>query len=694
MIQATQIALLVGLVATAPPPEAPRGDAVFLPGHEEAVAGLLLPDDVDSFRCGDWTLDALVPGPDCAVHVRMIGPDGAVTEVRFGVGLEASVTRGPREVLACLEDRFSGNAGPDFFDDKCVFAEEASRVEARGSGGGVRLAVLGLGALLAVGFLGWKGERSEGTPLTGWLSLAAWVAPALALRAWLMQTLPPGAYELENFGAGTPFAELTLQTGALRGWLDPVSPAFHPPLVRTFLDPWLMLGDALGVGGSLWWLRLPNLGLTVLALVLLVRLGRLLGSPTAGRLAAVLFAWLPATILITVFQGHYAWEMVLCLWFMERLSTWVIDGRSTFVSLPLVGALALWTGHLAALVVAPGFLLFLVTSLRRNRRTEAFAATLLLLALYLPIAESAVLGASGYTAASIQSPLSPDEAGTAASVGHSDLPMTTPSLWDAVALPIQLPVRLFGGVGAVIALAGMGLLHRRRRLMTAAGVLLILYVLVQARLSTRWENLSALFPLVILGAALGLERLKECGLRFATRVPWVAVFITVSLIGGGWGAWRHADGAGITEVVGRVGHDDSEVGLAARMMGDELEDLPVLLLAPADRYPYHLCPDRSTVAGVQTCILAAEGATGRGRVRRYVLGDRDIVATEIASEDGDGCMDLEEILGSPPFLGTYIAVLSWDSALVSEESPCEQRFQMEGCEVLSRSPGLRLVRCE
>jgi hypothetical protein len=705
VISTAHIAILTTLVlGGAPPPGS--GDGVFIPGHEAAVVGLLAPDDLDSFRCGAWTLSELVPGPDCAFRVRMTGPGGATATVRVGRDLAASGAAGDDDVIGCVATRIHRNAAADFFDDKCTPPEEAVRLTVRGVGGRVRLGILGLAALLALGFL-IRRVRAEAPPVGGApgatggdsgptipLSLAAWVAPALALRAWLMAILPPGAYELENFGAGAAFMELIEQTGAARGWLDPVTAAFHPPLVRTLLDPWLMLGDLFGVGGTLWWLRLPNLGLTTFGVVLLVRLGARLGAPAAGRLAAVLFAWLPATVLITVFQGHYAAEMVLCLWFIERLVAWHQGAPRAAIAVPLTAALALWTGHLAALVVAPGVLAFLVTGLRRGRREEALAALLLLVALYLPIAEAALAGATGYTAASVQAPLSPDGAAATAPLGHGALPMTTPSIWDALALPWTLPARLFGPAGAMIALTGvLLLLRRRRRLAAAAGGLIVLYILIQARLSTRWENLSPLFPLCILAAALGLEALRGAPHRLAGRIPWVALFVGLSLLGGCWSVWSHADGAGITEIAGRLAWEDSETTLAARAMDDELATLPVLLLAPSDRYPYHLCPDRSTVAGVQACVLAADTPSGDAGVQMYTLGSRTIAAAEITEADGAGCPDLDRVLGAPPFDGPFLAVISWDSPVVLEDSPCRRRFRPEGCEPLAEAPGLRLLRC-
>lgn len=707
MSATAQIAILLTLIQGGAPPE-DSCDGVFIPGHEAAVVELLAPDDMDSFRCGEWALSELVPGPDCAFRVGLTGPGGAVASVRIGRDLEASSVAGDEALVSCVAARIRANAGADFFDDKCTRPEEAVRVTVRGVGGRIRLGILGLAALLALGFLMWRSSRfgPEGPPTRGPpgavggpsgpnlpLSLAAWVAPALALRAWLIAILPPGAYELENFGTGTLFMELLEQTGAARGWLDPITAAFHPPLVRTLLDPWLMLGDVFGVGGTLWWLRLPNLGLTIFGVALLARLGARLGSPAAGRLAACLFAWLPATVLITVFQGHYAAEMVLCLWFVERVVAWSQGSRGAMVTLPLAAAFALWTGHLAALVVIPGFVVFLVLSHRRCRRVEALAATLLVLALYLPIVEAAVGGAAGYTAASVESPLSPEGAAAAATFGHEALPMTTPSIWDAVALPLTLPARLYGPLGAMIALVGMGLLHRRRRLAYASGVLVVLYVLVQARLSTRWENLSPLFPLCILVTALGLDALRAAPHRLAARIPWAAIFVGLSLLGGGWMLWRHADGAGITEVVGRVAWEDSETTLAARAMDDSLRPLPVLLLAPADRYPYHLCPDRSTVAGVQACILAADAPSGDAGVQVYELKGRTIAAGEITEADGAGCPDLDRLLGAPPFDGPFLAVVSWDSPVVIEDSPCETRFHAERCDPIAVAPGLRLVRC-
>jgi len=670
-------------------------DGVFNPGHEAAVVGLLAPDDTDTFRCGDWVLDAMVPGPDCAIRFHMLRDDGATAEVRVGPELAVTAPAAPAELEGCVRDRVRANAAPDFFDDKCTLPEEAVRVTIRGVGGRIRLGILAFAALLALGLL-LRRQRTVGGPSraeSDWLILAAWIAPALALRAWLMTILPPGAYELENFGIGTPFMELLEQTGAGRGWLDPVTPAFHPPLVRTLLDPWLMLGDALGVGGSLWWLRLPNLGLAAFGIALLVRMGTQLGSPAAGRVAGILFAWLPATILITVFQGHYAAEMILGLWFVERVVAWDRGALGAAVTLPIAGALALWTGHLAALVVAPGFLYFLATALRRGHREVALAACLLLLALYLPIAESGLIGAVGYTAASTRSPLSPEGAAMAATFGHAALPMTTPSLWDALALPLAIPARLYGVVAAAVALAGMGLLYRRRRLAAAAAVLLVLYVLVQARLSTRWENLSPLFPLCILATALGLEQLRGLRYRWATRIPWIPAFLALSLVGGAWTAWQHADGAGVTELVGRVAWEDSETSLAARAMDEDLAALPVLLLAPVDRYPYHLCPDRDSVAGVQACILAADAPPGEAEVQMYTLGSRTIAAAKITEVDGVGCPDLDRLLGSPPFDGPYLAVISWDSPVVAEDSPCARRFRVEDCDALAEAPGLRLVHC-
>ena len=697
MIPGAYLVALLTLTLGAADPQEPDG-GVLIPGHETAAVGLLAPDDLDSFHCDDWTLDTLIPGPDCALRFHMRDPGGSTMVVRLSHDLTASATDGPPAVRDCVARRVAENAGPEFFRDRCVLPRAAVRVEVRGSGGPVRLALLGLAALLALGMLLWR-RRPTNTPPArtsgrDLLVLAAWVAPALGLRAWLMTALPPGAYELENFGKGTPFAELLQQTGALLGWLDPIPPAFHPPLVRTFLDPWLMLGDGLGVGGTLWWLRLPNLGLTAFGVGLLVRLGRLLDAPAAGRLAAILFAWLPATVLITVFQGHYGAEMILCLWFLERLGTWVLGERDVFLSLPLAGALALWTGHLAALTVGPGMLVFLVTAHRRGRRLDALASLLLLLALYLPIAESAALGATGYAGASVSGPLSPTEAAAIATThGHNVLPVTTPSLFDALSLPLRLPLRLFGPPGAALAFLALGLLYRRWRLALFPGVLVLLYILAQAGLSTRWENLSPLFPLVLLGTALGLDHIRRSEHRLARRIPWVAVFLVLSLAGGGWSAWRHADGAGVTEIVGQLTHEDSENSLAARMMDDRYAGLPVLLLAPADRFPYHLCPDRSTVNRIGTCIREADAPAGEPGPHLYSLGDRAIGIPRIMENDEGGCPDLAGILGAAPFDGGYLVVLSWDSALGTEGSPCPQRFHPENCNTLGRAPGLQLLHC-
>ncbi|MFH1529955.1 MAG: hypothetical protein ABIK09_04365, partial [Pseudomonadota bacterium] len=154
MISTAHITLLLTLALGAEAPDH-AGVGVFLPGQEAAVVDLLAPDDLDSFRCGDWTLDALVPGPDCALRFHMSGPDGATRTVRISPDGPAEA-KGPDAVKACVEARVRSNAGGDFFDGRCTLPSEAVRVEIRGVGGRLRLALLGLAALLALGLLFWR----------------------------------------------------------------------------------------------------------------------------------------------------------------------------------------------------------------------------------------------------------------------------------------------------------------------------------------------------------------------------------------------------------------------------------------------------------------------------------------------------------------------------------------------------------
>ncbi|MBM4370024.1 MAG: hypothetical protein FJ098_00120 [Deltaproteobacteria bacterium] len=730
------LSILLALAAVtgaggAAPGRGAGGSSVLLPGRETEILGLLAPDDLGSFRCGPWRLEGIRAGPDCAIRFEAGAPgtEGPVT-VRVSrdrgampPGLAISLEPGsaaPREaaaLVACLRDRVQANAAPGFLEALCV--PEARSPDARTApgavslprirraGGHLRLALFAGSSLLALAILGLLRRRSLGAagepaPAAGVSrnrrGFAGLVAATLALRAAAMVLLPPGAYEVEGFGAGPPFMDLVHQLRLLKGWISLSAPSYHPPLARALLDPWLLLGDALNVGGSLAWLRAPNLALTVAFLVLLRRLGATLGSPEAGRLAARLFAFLPPTVLLSVYQGHYFLEATLTLWFLERLAAWALQGRPSFVLLPLAGAMALWAGHFAAFTVLPGMAIFAVLAWRRGRRGEALASLLLFLSLYLPVAETAMDSAGSYAGVSVTGELSADGARRLRELhGHAVLPGSRPPTAEALLLPLGLCRSLVGLPAAVLGIvAALGVLRRRPGAALFLAGVTGFYALAQVQLYTRWENTSSLVAPWLLLLAWGAIRLPRRVRPWLAGLPWVAIFTALALAGGGWRAWKRADGNGLTELAAPLLGRDTEGGLVRRMRTQELRALPVLSLGPADRLPYHLCPEHTTARALQACQRQGDHAGDHGSVHVYALGERTVAVSACGEGPVPGdprCPDLRPVLSSPAFRGPFLALVAKDFDAFQEAAGCPERLDEGRCELLGRSTALRLLRC-
>lgn len=235
-----------------------------------------------------------------------------------------------------------------------------------------------------------------------WL-FAAVVVVTLLPRAVFMVTLPLHDFELIPFEGS--FAD-----------------SLHAPLHPLFVSAWSHLGAPLGWGLEPWWLRLPNVALCGAFVWLLFRTARFAGMPLAGVLAAVVFAVTPSCINISVFQEHYLAEMVVAMWFLERLQWYLAEERRIPRSLWVATAVCAWTGFVTAFVVVPGLAVLVLTAFRRGQLRALFKALAVTVACCLPPIFQGLAGLTDHlgfiSLRELSGPLRDEQA---AALGHSPL---------------------------------------------------------------------------------------------------------------------------------------------------------------------------------------------------------------------------------------------------------------------------------
>jgi len=126
-----------------------------------------------------------------------------------------------------------------------------------------------------------------------------------------------------------------------------------PPLYYAFLHFWVA-----AVGLDAWWLRLPSVLLSVLAVFLIFYLGRELGSPKVGLIAATLMTFSLSHIVYAQEVRPYGFFSVFIL--CSTISfLWVMKKKSP---LPYIfsTALMLYTHNLAIFVVALHMIAYLL----------------------------------------------------------------------------------------------------------------------------------------------------------------------------------------------------------------------------------------------------------------------------------------------------------------------------------------------
>ncbi len=638
----------------------------FLPGNEEAVVALLRPHSDEDLTLGAWSLERLEVGPACEIRLGFedagsgdrtvvhVGPKGDGT----GALAFRGVPRRPESLGAALEGLVLGNDPGHFFRDRCrvgvdpengtdgdpppsefVEAETLTSAEVDPSpteSGGLAFlneaasiwvqtmtALFWLLVLAAGGAALVLQRRRRSVEATisppprlvdepGWVRwvfsgallvrlISAWISPSFLVES----TQFIGAGQAYDFISGRlPLFSAEALFGA--------SISYHLPLIDLLVGPWLSLGDLMGVGGHIIWLRLPALVASAGMMILLLRTGQHLGAPRAGRIALVLFAFLPACVRVSVTTTHYLMEMTAAAWLLERAAAVTFGGRPQHRSLALAAAAACWSGFVAWALVAIVGLGVVISEVRRGRLREVSLVVLFVLAAMAPLMNTA-WDTLGDTAERSQ----PLVEGVEASAAYFAVPpMIQPSKIDFLQLPEPLvfpwhmATHLFDGLSMLLAILGICVaLWLRPRLAPVTLGLLIAYGLARMHLQLSHDNLSLLFPLFLLLPAVGAEALAD-RLRSHRWPRFLApAWMALALIGGvvtadvgdhirywergGWYYQHQARrlflGENVHAIRGRLRD------LAAA--GD------VLLLAPEEPFYLHaaVCDALPTVAAMKRC---------------------------------------------------------------------------------------------
>ena len=481
--------------------------------------------------------------------------------------------------------------------------------------------------------------------------IAGLVLAAVVIRLPLMAATSVAALELENFVQGTIGVILSTR----------VLPAQAvTPFIFMLLDGWLWVGDQLGVGGELLWLRLPNLALTVWLLLMFLRVGRLVGSREAGWAAAILFLLLPKTIMASICQGHYFVEAVFAAWFVERLATYLVEKRPVFASLAVAGALAMWAGHICLLVVAPGFLVFLVVAWRRKQRGFFFATALLFALVYGPLMASALTGALGYMGMIVtEVPAEAEALALEEQFHHNPIVMHNHNVWGFVSFPYRVVDMLTGTLPAVFALVAIVVLLIRRRWAVAYPLLVVCaFAFADTQTFLRWSNLTAVVPVLLFLSVWAVSAIPH-----KTRVNyWLIIFVLVAL--------RFAIGTASIRPLGQHDpRDDWEAWLADETAADVAEVLqasenrltPVLVLLREYEALWTLCEDRTATRSAQDCFSSMDLIEAQGGVKVTQMFARTVAQLEadLPAEQGGPCPNLSSLLSTEPWATEPFYVLSW-----------------------------------
>ena len=520
------------------------------------------------------------------------------------------------------------------------------------------------------------------------------IALALILRSALIPTLPPGIYELENVPFDRVLDQLTGQIGlAYPGTL--IYHNFHTPLLPSLLDGWFFLGEAIGMGGDIVWLRLPNLLLAAALILLLVRIGRTLSAPAAGWAAAAVFAVSPTFAPLSVYQGHYFLEMVTVTWFWERLACYALARRPVHRSLAAAAAVALWSGYMAMVVVVPGMLLYLVLAMRRNERRQGLAAVLVVAALYGPIATTALETASDFLKISVSESLEPAAAeGLSAIHGHPPMSIEAPSTTGFLKFPLETGHVVFGQVAALVLAAFALALAIRPKVAWFPAAVVVVYALLSTRMATRWVNYTSLFPLLLMvplwGAAMVPGRWWRTGA--------VALLAAAMTLGPALPSPPRSDRVPrAADLVTWLGRGERLSSVAAPLQEEVHRELPVLVLAVEKDVFYHLCPDRTSLEGYLTCKDEYYHLSRGDSLSLGTIIGRPVAFTrmnDINPEDALTCPRLDflsqdEAWRDAPFL----ALITPEFRRYEADGICADLFPRTDCALITNALDILIYRC-
>jgi hypothetical protein len=513
------------------------------PGREPLALELLTGPGGVPFSCEDWSLTTIRVGPDCAVRAEALqgesgdtariellpGPSGSARKTgAFDMNLSAGPghARDIEILRKCLLDRLHDVDSQAFFSRLCAGLGAAEGDRPRDASApwkgvawlGLMLAGIAIAVLLS------HRIRSTAPPpdrpfldRTGWIVAAVLSVAAVLARLGRMMVLSPEHLELNN----------ALELPVIMGILDfpahlgslPQILRFHPPLVPWGIQAWLHAMDALGLGFDMFALRIVNLALAPIGIVLLLRIGRVLDLPLAGLGAAVILTLMPAAILGDVHVGPYPVERIAILWFLERLATALVRQRSVPVTLGLSAALVGWISFTGLLVVVPGTVLFMWRALAARPR-EALVILVLLATLLAPLGEAVGIRTWSYIRISAGSETIGRDGEAPDKIHHQSLPDNVMTASDFLASPYREDREAFPiGDGwasrplmwpGLVAMLGIALLAVFRwRLVVLPAAVIGIFFLAGRFLYLRQENLSALWPFLVLAPLAG----------FAS-VPW------------------------------------------------------------------------------------------------------------------------------------------------------------------------------
>lgn len=736
------VALLMGEAGAA------SGQEAFIPGNEAAVVKLLQPFNDENLVLEGWSLERLDIGPACELRLRFSSPDGddlVTATLRRSASFAKSFLfiwepMRPPHLGDALEALVRGNDPGHFFRDRCRPADDLeenslplddavdsllrvwshiTRDEEEVNElavlidsvrvwvpSAVQMFWLLLVLVAAAGlFLLGRGQRPQEGTVGGtrlrqqpvWIRV---VFPAALLLRLVVAYLAPTFYvEFKQFVGPLDVLDGTLSMPIFSDAVlfgDFMS--YHLPLLDIGIGPWLALGDLLGMGGHLLWLRVPSLAGSAWVMWLLLRIGEHLGAPKVGRVAMLLFAFLPACVKVSVPATHYFLEVVLVAWFIERLAAAVLAKRPCDRSLAVAGALACWSGMTVWPLVALGGLVYLVSRVRSGRARAGFLAMLVFLSLIAPMVNTAWNAVRKTDAQCVRGEFRKgDLAEGLWGVSPMFQPLGTdrPAIPEPFVFPWHMAIHLFNHLSTIIALVGIGVLFvLRDRVVPLTLAVLVAYAMARMRLQLSHDNLAFLFPLFLLLPPLGALRIEE---RFIGR-RWLRYLLP------GWVALTLAGGVLLPDIGEHIRvHEPDRVyyhqqarrllfgenvrAVRRRLAALAEDDVPLLSITESFAVQAARCGELPTVESLKQCrIMDPVDGPGDLVYQRPRNWGMDALLVERLS-----CEVVRDTLQGRIFGDRPVALLFGPDI---NEISCARDVSPGGCSLLIDTPILTLFLCE